>query len=669
MTVSGANLKYVYVIRPNGKLDRLGNGTTATSFTPEENGEHVLVYFAQNSSGLTSLKKFIIVVGETATFASATDNYLVKNGVAQYKIVIPKDASYYEQYAAEELKNFLDKATDASFEIITDNGISYSESSKVLSVGKTSVLSDSGVVIDETLKDDGFILQRCGNSLILCGGGDYGTLFSVYEFLYQQLGFETYDANEIVYNQTKNLKLLDFDFSDNPAIEYRQGGYYVAQFDAEFAAKWRTFAGQGGTLEGDVWYRFPHALFSITGPGKHGTTHPEWFSEGLKQPCFTSEGYKQQFISDLKALILSHIRNNRNTLFYPVGLEDVTDGMCNCVNCTAGKSKYKDSGILVRWTNSVAEEIIRWKNEQGITQDIYIPYLAYYETLVPPTNNGAPIDSTVILNKYSPVIFAPIEAANDRPYTNPLNTKYLQYYRDWEKCSTRVMGYLYTGSFSRAFEWSDTIYAHTENLKVLAESNAMYVLDDSGNSAFQAMAFQQMYGYVYSKLKWNPYVDTNQLIREYMQNYYKDAADYVSAYYYLMKMQVQQTLDEHDATWGFVHTNEGVWLNQGVLEQGYQLLVQARETIQNSDKYTDEQKAIYVERIEREMLTPLYYIFEHYSSSYDKTEYLARLDIMKNLCAKFDLTNANVKLDTTEKGIIYAMTNEEVFAKWEGFKS
>ncbi len=638
MTVDGNALwTYAYVIRPNGRLDRLGDGMTATSFVPEEKGEHVVVYFAQDSDGLTDVRRYIVAVDDTVAISPKTDIYLVKDCVTDYVIVVSQTATKYERHAANELKLYLDDATNADFQIVSDKNLTFDENSKYLSVGRTEVLNKSGVNVNyDELKSDGLLLKRSGNSLILCGGGDYGTLYAVYEFLYQELGWEAYAEDEIVYDRTPNLKLLDFDFTDKPAIEYRQGGYNWAQFDAEFAAKWRTFAGQGGMLfKQDAWYRFPHSLFAIAGPAQYAKDHADWFATGQKQPCFTSEGYKQQFLTNLKALIKQHISEGRNTMFYPVGLEDVPNSMCDCINCTKEIDKYQKSGLLVRWTNSVVEEIMKWKKEQGIEQEIYIPYLAYYETLIPPTVDDKPIDETVVLSEYSPLIFAPIEAANDRPYTHKMNELYLEMYKNWEKCSTRVMGYLYTGSFSRAFEWSDTIYTHTEDLKVLAESNAMYVLDDCGNSLYQAMAFQHMNGYVYSKLKWNPYKDTNSLIREYMQNYYKEAADYVSAYYYLMKMQCTQALDsveENGGKWTFVHRSESDWLNQGVVEQGYQLLVKAKEVIENSDKYTDEQKAVYIERIEREMLTPLYYIMENYAVVYEKEDYLSRLAHMEELC-------------------------------------
>lgn len=254
------------------------------------------------------------------------------------------------------------------------------------------------------------------------------------------------------------------------------------------------------------------------------------------------------------------------------------------------------------------------------------------------------------------MIYAPIEAANDRPYSDEINKLYLEMYKNWEKCSTRIMGYFYTGSFSRKFEWSDTIYTHTENLKLLAESNAMYVLDDCGNSDFQAMAFQRMYGYVYSKLKWDPYQDTNALVARYIKNYYKDAADYVASYYYLMKMQCTTGLDrytETGGTWKFVHHSEGEWLSQGVIEQGYQLLLKAREMIEKSNKYTDEEKSVLIDRIELEMFTPLYYMMENFAVAYGKDVYLERLEYMEELCEKHSISylkwsnNVGVPLSTT----------------------
>ncbi len=570
-----------------------------------------------------------------------TDIDLVKDGETNYKIVVSETATNYETYAAEELALYLKESTNCDFETVTDNGMAFNESDKVISLGQTKILEGSGVIVDySTLKRDGFVIKRLGNTLVLCGGGGYGTLYAVYEFLYQQVDWEAYAVNEIYYVKTLNLKLVDFDFTDKPAIEHRHGGWYASQFDPYFSAKWRTYAGQGGMLfNEDVWFYFPHAIFRMVPPNEYADDHPDWYSDGEKQPCFTNEEFKAQLVTNLKALVLE----NPSVVFFPFGLEDTSGTMCRCQNCLDEISMYKESGLVVRWTNDVVEEMMNWKEEIGLERELYFPYLAYYDTVHAPVNsNGDPIDESCILNEYSPLIFADIHAANDQPYTGSQNAGTLNTYKNWMKCSKSNMAYHYTGSFERVFEWVDTVYAHTENYKLAAEFNAMYLLDDASNSTYQSMAFQQMYGYVYAKLKWNPNVDTNKLINDYITHYYKDAAEDVRSYYYLMKMQCNQALDtyvENGGSWSFVTSSEGIYLNKGVLEQGLALLKDGVKKIEESDSYTQAEKEIYIQRVEAEMLTPLCYILQRFRGNYTAQGYLERLEEMEALTSKYGITS------------------------------
>ncbi len=599
----------------------------------------------------------------TPSVAEETAIDLVKDGKSDYKIVLSKDATNYETYAAEELALYIKEATNCAIDCVTDEGRGFNENDKVISLGETNVLRGSGVKVDyNQLKRDGFVIKRLGNTLILCGGGGYGTLYAVYEFLHQQLDWEAYAVNEIYYKKTPNVKVLDFDFTDKPAIEHRHGGWYASQRDAYFSAKWRTYAGEGGMLFNEnAWFYFPHALYRILPPSEYREEHPDWYSNSTStsQPCFTNEALKAQFIINLKKIILE----NPGVIFFPFGLEDYPNVLCACDSCLDAISKYKASGMVVRWTNEIVAEIIKWKESEKMDRELYFPVLAYYETKVPPLNdNDEPIDKSCILNEYSPVIYADIEADSYLPYTDKEMEASVNMYSGWLKCSTNNMSYYYTGSFTRNFEWVDNVYAHTENYRLSADFNAMYLLDDASNSTYQGQAFQQMYGYVYAKLKWNPDVDTNALINDYITHYYREAAEEVRSYYYLMKLQVAQQVENSGKKYSFNSNRDFEAFNKGVLEQGLSLLKAGVAKIQNSDAYTDAEKGVYIQRVEAEMLTPLYYILDGFAGSYTKDGYLQRLEEMKTLINKYGITSIKSANNAT-------LPNEQVFEQWRGNKN
>jgi hypothetical protein len=89
---------------------------------------------------------------------TAHDVTLAENGRAQADIVIPSEPSAYVRFAAEELKQYLDKITGGDFKI-TSKGTSYPPSVPIrIHLGQSPEASAAGLN-PETLKRDGFFIS------------------------------------------------------------------------------------------------------------------------------------------------------------------------------------------------------------------------------------------------------------------------------------------------------------------------------------------------------------------------------------------------------------------------------------------------------------------------------------------------------------------------------
>lgn len=77
-----------------------------------------------------------------------TDFVLAEKGKSEYSIIIPENASEYETFAAEELRNLFLEATGAQLAIYSDKGRTFSDSAKYISISDTEVLKGSGVEAD-----------------------------------------------------------------------------------------------------------------------------------------------------------------------------------------------------------------------------------------------------------------------------------------------------------------------------------------------------------------------------------------------------------------------------------------------------------------------------------------------------------------------------------------
>ncbi len=136
-----------------------------------------------------------------------------------YAVVISQSATATEKYAAEQLTKYVYKVTGKALSYETDG--SYT-GGKVISIGRTASLESSGLKADETtLKTDGFIVKNKGNSLYICGGGDRGTLYGVYDFLEYFLGVKFLTAEATYVPEKPNASVYKSNRTEVPAFDYR----------------------------------------------------------------------------------------------------------------------------------------------------------------------------------------------------------------------------------------------------------------------------------------------------------------------------------------------------------------------------------------------------------------------------------------------------------------
>ena len=62
--------------------------------------------------------------------------------------------------------------------IVSDNGLTFNPQDKYISVGNTEILATSGVAVEQDkLTSDGYRIVTKGNTVIIAGPSDYGTLY------------------------------------------------------------------------------------------------------------------------------------------------------------------------------------------------------------------------------------------------------------------------------------------------------------------------------------------------------------------------------------------------------------------------------------------------------------------------------------------------------------
>ena len=147
--------------------------------------------------------------------------YLVDEGVSKYKIVVPKKESSLITIATSEFNKFFSESTGVKLPVVTDDEIK--DGDKYISIGETTVIKETDITYEsEELGRDGYKIVTKGDNLYLIGGGEYGSLYAVYELLEYLIDYDFFaeDCYTLAKGVTQ-IPLYQFDLTDIPDIDYR----------------------------------------------------------------------------------------------------------------------------------------------------------------------------------------------------------------------------------------------------------------------------------------------------------------------------------------------------------------------------------------------------------------------------------------------------------------
>lgn len=549
---------------------------------------------------------------ETTKFSETTIS-LTENGKSDYKIVLPLLYSYTEGYAAQELQEILYAATGCQLPIISDSGLSPDNTGYYLSVGNTSLQkAQTDITVSYDIQgESGVQVQTKGNTVYMIGATDRGTLNSVYQFLYYQVGFQTYAYDYTYVDYNPNVKLLQFDYVYKPTIEWTLAVEKHTS-DTKTAARMYTYAdyypsgngygGGGAEMDGSP-------LFSLW---CHDSTllvpeaaHPEFWNNG--QFCLTNEeGYKA-----FSEALIDQVCSLESSLAM-IGPADV-GSVCNCDSCTAAANQYGGfGGVFMRFANRLAEDVENYFNEQGIDRRLNLCILAYGGYSQAPTvagedGNPVPADESVIAkqtgNVTVGVCYAPIAACythafgDDTCEKNEIITEQL---RSWSSLTNNMFMYTYGTNFTYLTYPYNNWQFMADTFKFYEENNVRFLFDQS-DSWNGVGPMSEMRAYVRSSLSWDANRNAEELIRDFIQKYYGPGAAAVKAYFDAMRMQFQAIYEMAGTSCQNCYYQIGTrefWPRSVILEFE-SLLSSAMSAIENSG-LNEEQTALYRDRVERE---------------------------------------------------------------------
>lgn len=595
--------------------------------------------------------------------ATETSTYLFYKGMSDYVVVIPKDATQREKFAASELNYFFKLSTGYEFDVITDEKIQPSFiGGKYISLGKTVLLYASDVKADyETLGKSGYVLDTIGNTLFISGtsgsSSGYGTIYGVYAFLNYVINYKCYADTEIQYDKKTSIKLYKFDnYIDVPDIQTRSLGFMKSNLDATYTSRLRmTVTGTGGD-----WVLFGHSNTTILPTSVYYDEHPDWFVQNDKnsQLCWTNDEMTEQFILNVETFL----SRDKTSEYIHLGQADSQFPLCECSKCKAKALECGGaSGVQIAFANKVARAVNKWVEENQPGRVINYVIYAYNGTVAPPvkydekTNDYVPACDEVIPEKNVYVMYTIIGMDFGESILSGNNSSYGQNLKNWNKVckDNNLLIYGYTINYNAYFTLFDNFDSTQETYRAYAENGVSYVYDQGPANA-NTPAFQEMRLYCQSQMLWDTSKTYEELIDEFMPAYYKDAAPSIREYFNAMRTWfkiLESTTGDTTISGNMFYSlyNPQLWPNK-VLLQFNKIFDKALASIEHFKKDDPELYQKLWDRIKIEQLTPYYLILTNYRSSYSSSE-IARMQ------AEFlDITDRYQYTNISEGGSLIDVT-------------
>ncbi|MGN1052195.1 MAG: DUF4838 domain-containing protein, partial [Candidatus Scatosoma sp.] len=491
-----------------------------------------------------------------------TDIVFAENGVTDYKIVIPENAGEPITDAELKLSSVFKDATGATLSTVSSSSKGLNENEAVVSLGETQILKDAvaagkiGVELThESLNRHGYVIKRLGYTVIIAGAVDEGVYYGVLELLNRQFNYETYAIDEITLSKVNKSMLLDYNLVDIPSFAGRDIDGFT-DFYESYAKDLRLNRNFGTVIQvpGDC-----HTLYKFfENPAETGEDGKLLYFESAAEgnrPCITNVNTFNEAVRMAKRFLIG----TPNADFLNLSEEDMqaycrgqehkeADGSSSCT-CASDFSKYRTSGVWVRFLNKVIAALEEWRKDPiadyekdptaataveitpaqaeaiknghwNYTTFTYGNGSFAAPTTVDENGNTVPIDETVVPHEKLYMKLAPLDimcvdhAFNDEDCSkNKQNV--INQMKNWKEICKNYNTWSYWGNYSDYLMYIPHTNSVQENARVYKEMGVYNYFTQSHTLQKYSSMYALNY-YLYAKTAWNVDADLSKLIANCM---------------------------------------------------------------------------------------------------------------------------------------------------------
>lgn len=465
----------------------------------------------------------------------ATDKKMIDNGQSKGIYLVYPDELEKNQiisFTVGDTQTLFEKSTGVRPEIKKESEVTVDSNSFYFYIGDTALSRQKAIQADYSLLSDaGISIKTDGNITFVTGATPRGAANAVYEMMSHVIGYECYAYDEVYLNNSNNVMWFDFDVFYKPTIN--NPCLMHGELNDANSAKIRRYR-----LENyyNTWIKInntfnAHNYFMFLPKGLYQSEHANWYSPKGNNLCLTRD---PAMIDEFTKKVQAAIEKDTQSSYMMLGQEDNFD-FCDCSTCRAKIDEYGTaSAVMMEFTNKVVQKLNVWLAESHPERNITFVTFAYNATKTPPVKKDADGKYQKDANgKYIPVNSAVVAEPNlSVQYVINLCDYYKKYREQpsiveamegWSVVTNHMTIWEYSINFDDYFDTFDNWNSYADNIKFLSSYGVDYIVEQAAYNS-NTSSFADLRIYLQSKLMWDSSLSTDDLINEFMTNYYKDAA-------------------------------------------------------------------------------------------------------------------------------------------------
>lgn len=464
--------------------------------------------------------------------SSARTQTLFNAGKTDYVILVSADASISEKYAASELQYWLKEISGVTFKIVNDSRLA---TKKKIIVGYIPEFLKSHKKQRPLDTDQGFEYGNLGDDIYIVGGRNFGTLYGVYSFLENELSCRWYTKDFSLAPKRKQWSFEHLYVKETPAFEHRNIYYYDA-FDVDWSLRNKnngkiytkeTVFGSFYTTNNAIWG--VHTFNTLVPSNKYFESHPEYFSliDGKRskgQLCLSNPSVVQLCKDNLRKII------KKNPQYHVFSISQNDHGKpCQCKKCQALVEKYGgEAGVMIWFVNQIAASL-----ETEFPDKLFGTFAYTYSRNAP--RNIVPRNNVLIRLCTSGCCEShPLDLCkNNASFINDLS--------QWSKLTSSISIWDYVVSFRQYLLPFPNMRILQRNIQTYKQYNVQGVMNE-GVYSTSGGDFYELRAYLLAKLLWNPDIDVDAVVDDFMKGYYQSSSSYMKLYYDMVQKLATQDI-------------------------------------------------------------------------------------------------------------------------------